>query len=61
MKRRYRLEDLGGDVSIILEWVFKKYGVKVWTGLNWLRIESGGGLLWNTVTMIGFHKMQVIS
>jgi hypothetical protein len=28
--------------------------VGVWTGLSWLRIETGGG-------HFGFHKMQEIS
>jgi hypothetical protein len=27
----------------ILGWIFKKWDVVVWTGLGWLRIETGGG------------------
>jgi hypothetical protein len=27
----------------ILGWVFRKWDVGVWTGLGWLRIETGGG------------------
>jgi hypothetical protein len=30
---------------IILEWIFRKWDVEVWTGLGWLRIETGGGHL----------------
>ena len=26
--------------------IIKKWGVKAWTGLIWLRIGTGGGLLW---------------
>jgi hypothetical protein len=27
---------------IILRWIFRKWYVGVWTGLGWLRIETGG-------------------
>jgi hypothetical protein len=30
---------------IILKWIFRKWDVEVWTGLIWLRIGTGGGLL----------------
>jgi hypothetical protein len=26
----------------ILGWIFRKWDVGVWTGLGWLRIETGG-------------------
>jgi len=29
----------------ILRWIFRKWDVGVWTGLIWLRIGTGGGLL----------------
>jgi hypothetical protein len=32
----------GVDVMIILRWVFAKWDVGVLTGLNWLRIGTGG-------------------
>jgi hypothetical protein len=27
---------------IILRWIFRKWGVGVWTGSSWLRIGTGG-------------------
>jgi hypothetical protein len=35
----------GIDGRIILRWVFRNRDVGVWTGLGWLRIETGGGQL----------------
>jgi hypothetical protein len=32
--------------GIILRRFFRKWGVGLWTGLGWLRIETGGGHLW---------------
>jgi hypothetical protein len=33
------------DGRIIIRWFFRKRDVGVWTGLGWLRIETGGGHL----------------
>jgi hypothetical protein len=33
------------DGMIILKWIFRKWDVVVWTGLNWLWIVTGGGHL----------------
>jgi len=37
--------DLGADGWIILGWISRRWDVSIWTGLGWLRIETGGGRL----------------
>jgi hypothetical protein len=34
--------DPGVGGRIILGWIFRKWDVVIWTGLDWLRIETGG-------------------
>ena len=46
-KRRVRDHwgDLGVDGWIILGWISRRWDVGMWTGLDWPRIETGGGRL----------------
>jgi hypothetical protein len=46
LRERDRWRDPGLDGRIILRWIFRNRGVGVWTGLSWLRLETGGGHLW---------------
>jgi hypothetical protein len=39
------LQDPGLDGRIIIRWIFRKWDVKTWIGLNWLRIGTDGGHL----------------
>jgi hypothetical protein len=39
---RDHLQDPGVDGRIILTWIFRKWDVGAWTGLIWLKIETGG-------------------
>jgi hypothetical protein len=42
---RDHMEDLGVDGMVILKCIFKMWNGEEWTGLSWLRIRTGGGLL----------------
>jgi hypothetical protein len=45
LRERDHWGDPDVDGRIILRWIFKNEDVVVWTGLSWLRIETGGGYL----------------
>jgi hypothetical protein len=45
LKGTDHLGDVGIEGSIILKWILKKQVVRVYSGLNWLSIESSGGML----------------
>jgi hypothetical protein len=44
-RQRHHLADGGVDGRLILRWIFRMWDVRTWTGLIWLRIGTGGGLL----------------
>jgi hypothetical protein len=45
LRERDQRGEPGVDGSEMLRWNFRKWDVGVWTGLSWLRIETGGGIL----------------
>ena len=45
MRERDHFGDPSVDLTIILRWFFRKWDVGIWTGLDWPRIETGGGRL----------------
>ena len=45
LRERCHLEDPGVDRRIILSSIFGKWDVGAWTGLIWLMVGTGGGLL----------------
>jgi hypothetical protein len=45
LRKRDHWGDQGVGGRIMLEWIFKKWDVGVWTGFGWLRIKTGGGQL----------------
>ena len=46
LREREHLGDPGTDKRVKLRWIFRKWGVGAWTGSIWLRIGTGGRLLW---------------
>jgi hypothetical protein len=45
LRERDHWGDPGVDGRILLRRIFRKWDVRVWTGLSWLRIETVGGHL----------------
>ena len=45
LRERNYLEDPNIDERIILKWICRKWDVGTLTGLIWLKIGTGGGLL----------------
>jgi hypothetical protein len=45
MRERDHWGDPGVDRMIILRWTFMKWGLGLWTGMSWFRIERVGGHL----------------
>jgi len=45
LRERDLFEDPGVDGMIILRWIFRNWGLGVWTGSSWLRIGTGSGHL----------------
>ena len=45
MRKRDHFEDQVVDGRIIIRWIFRKWDVRAWTGLIWLRIGTDGGHL----------------
>jgi hypothetical protein len=45
LRDRDYFEDPGIHEKIILRWIFRKWEMRAWTGLSWLRIGTGDGHL----------------
>jgi hypothetical protein len=43
LRERDHWGDPGVDGRIILRWIFRKWGVGVWTTLSWIRIQKVAG------------------
>jgi hypothetical protein len=45
LKETDHFRDIGVDRRIILQWILRRQGLKMWTGLIWLKIGSSGRFL----------------
>jgi hypothetical protein len=45
LRKKLFVHSLVFKVFFALKWIFKKWDGGAWTGLNWLRIGTDGGLL----------------
>jgi hypothetical protein len=45
LRERDHCGDLGVDGMMELRRIFRKWDVRLWTGLSWLKIETGDGHL----------------
>jgi hypothetical protein len=57
--RKRHLGDLGADEKITLRWILKKYGMKVWTGVNFLRMGTNGGFLYSMNGVEFLYKLSI--
>jgi hypothetical protein len=55
-KEKDHLEDHGVDGRMRSEWILGRLAGGVWIGSNWLRIGTGGGLLWIRWWTFGFWR-----
>jgi hypothetical protein len=58
---RDQFEDLSIDGKNVLKQTLNKKDGMAWTALIWLRIGTGGGLLWTCWWNFQFHEMRGIS
>jgi len=45
LSERDHLENQGLDGSVVLRWIFRNWGVGIWTGWIWHKMCKGGGHL----------------
>jgi hypothetical protein len=56
-RERENYEDQDVGWLIILGWILERWDGVMWTGLVWLRLGTGGELLWIRYWTFGFHEM----